>query len=133
LMNRRMLRKCSWCGRKTTAEEVFIDGHPPERLSACSDSCEQSLREFVSYYRATKWYLLSGMLIIMLAAAVFALVGAVHLLPLCLTSFGLLITLFPFATGETIELMGVRKSVVLVRVIGLLTSFASAILFMRLA
>lgn len=132
-MNRRMLRKCSLCGKKTTTREVFIDGHPPERLSVCSDSCEQSLREFVSHYRATRWYLLSGMLMITLAAAVFALMGAAHLLPLCLTSFGLLIILFPFATGETIELMGVRKSVVLVRVIGLLTSFSSAILFMSLA
>lgn len=121
-----MPEKCVWCRKPSTVESLPSKDPQAERLPVCSEGCRSRAGSFLAYCTKTRWYLLAGVLVLIVSGTISAALGLVDLLPLHLTAFGVLIIVFPFPTRETVVMMGIPRAMLLVRVVGLLAIVLSA-------
>ena len=118
---------CVWCNEK---DKRVMNIHivtlnrfamrPREETFWVHPEHEQSLRSFIDYYtQYAKLFMLVIILFIAVSLAT-ALLLKQFVLGIILPLGGIIIIVFPFVTPETVEMLGVQKSVKLARGLGVL-------------
>jgi predicted nucleic acid-binding Zn ribbon protein len=139
-----MKEHCIWCNRRDESLRQIVvvvpnrlGLRPRERaLFICSSDCEHRLRKFNDHVRRFGFLFLSliGLSLASLVALLFVLPKA--LIPVGLGSIisfiGAALMVFPFPTPETVRLLGVRRSVALVRSLGVLLLVMGVLAALRL-
>ena len=123
---------CIWCKStemKNGRSYAFVEkaGGKPETVFACSDGCEQHVKEteqLIQQGRKPFFLSLIGSGVLALVGAILAGVVAPYMTFLCglaLVLFGGVIWRFPMVTPQTIELMGFEKGLKIGRFAGIAT------------
>jgi hypothetical protein len=119
------MQKCIWCNKKSNElREIFIpntnlSGFKLDEISyfVCPEH-EQKLRKFFDRVRRF------GLLFIGLTVlSVYSLIisggySSKNLFIATFASIGLILTIFPFCTPQTIAMIGVAKSIIIARILG---------------
>jgi hypothetical protein len=123
-----MTRKCAWCNKQSDQlKEIAVLS---TNLSAASrreiayfvcPEHEAGLRRF--YDRVRRYALLFMALICislacLIGGALWRAAGGGYLFVASFASLGLVLFIFPFCTPETVEMIGVAKSILVARIIG---------------
>jgi len=110
-----MRKKCSYCGKLITDDKTY-----------CNTECENKHDKFEKYSsKRTRLFVITMAIMIvmifvgMTLTVVNSQLGVVFIV---LAAVGLFISLiiFPFATPETVKLLGVKKSILIIRVLSLI-------------
>ena len=129
--------KCAWTGKRSSrAVKITVDGvdrigrpAPPEVLHVLPEH-EQDLRAFAGRARRFGSTFLVAVLALTLGMVAAAVLGGAGVWSTRVTAVvvGMLVSLqgflfvaMPFATPETVQMMGIRRAMLLVRVLGLFT------------
>lgn len=104
--------KCYWCGEKISEDNT------------CSEECRGKLTKYKERVEKNKikfsLFLLGYFIIYMILLLVEESRGFPYIAFSWLFGIlGFILVIFPFATPQTIKLIGVRKSVILIRVMGI--------------
>ncbi len=105
--------KCSYCKKPVADQNLIVNAHSyglSDKTKVCSEECKVQFQAFLDYTNKYKFLFLGGILISSIIC--FFHISGVLLL-------GIIIAIFPFVTPHTIEILGVKKSKVLGRVIGI--------------
>ncbi len=119
-----MSKKCIWCATKEGELSVItLDGAKGEGsdVTVCSDECGTQIHEFSAFAQSHIVHFLVGLLVLPALGLIPLFWGyeGLSLLLICGFMGGTMI-LFPFATPQTMELLGARKSALLARIMGAL-------------
>ncbi|MDR3644173.1 MAG: hypothetical protein P4M02_03765, partial [Clostridia bacterium] len=118
--------KCTYCGRAVETPFAAKAEGDSDILSCCSSECLEKAQRF---YRFTKKGM-AGFIVGMLLSIILIMAGALNeaytgslrlleiLMPAGFMLLGATILFFPFATPQTFELMGIKKTVLVTRGIG---------------
>lgn len=108
------MKKCLYCNKEIESKKI-----------CCDNNCEDSYNNFKNF--VAKWKKLFCILI--LVSIIMVLVGSIFaigkpiiggsLLNLGIILMGVTIIIFPFATPETFKRLGVKKTLLIVRVMAL--------------
>jgi len=129
------MEKCIWCNKKTENLTSFTEtmrniltGTTLETFSCCSDICIDKTRAFCHSVNRN----LSKFLIGFAISVVLAFVGifTILIVPSLSTAggmiaasttlvMGIIFFLYPFATPQTVMLIGIEKSAIIARIVGL--------------
>ena len=111
-----------WCNRKSNElREIFIQdtNRPLDEISCfvCSEH-EQKFRKF--FDRAKRYALpfIGLMVLSMISMIIAGGYSAMNVFIASFASIGLIIIIFPFCTPQTINMIGVAKSIIIARIIG---------------
>ncbi len=115
-----------YCHKEIETSHPAVVGKEKTQINCCSAECVNKSEEFILFADRHKLHFI----LLMVAAMVVFLTGAILLSTektvgsvLFSIGFGLLgfdILLFPFATPQTFDMLGIKKSVNMARVIGLI-------------
>jgi hypothetical protein len=127
LMGCLKMSKCAYCNKEIETLHPVIAGKDKVQFTCCSDGCENKSVEFFIFFDRHKPHFIIILVIAMIAffAAVITLtcrklmIGSI-LMSFGLALFGLDVLLFPFATPETFSIFGIKKAVLLTRILGAL-------------
>lgn len=129
-------QKCIWTGKKTeqlikvelnTLDRFTI---PKKKTFCVSPRYEDKLRKFnqklLTYGRLFLYLIIAHTGLLIVAVTVLSALPDYHFLiiPVSATitsSIGILITILPFSTPETIKWLGLRRAIKVTRLLGLLT------------
>lgn len=113
--------KCLWSGRRDAGtRNVVIDPGPGFRGEA-TPVCpvhEAALVAFIRHTHRVQYRFLAGVGLVTALALVASLSERPALITLVVFCFGVVILAWPIATPQTVQLIGVRRSVLLVRGFG---------------
>lgn len=114
--------RCTWSGRPDPGtREIELPGaHPlarPEHAAVCPEH-EERLRTFHAYATRHRNHFFLAVAAVLLLAAASVMIGPDLGVALVLLVFGAVLIAFPFATPLTVERMGVARSVLLARAMG---------------
>lgn len=102
--------KCKYCNNESN-------------FQYCDDVCKQKYEEFKSYCERYKYLFLALIAIEILGLLLITLLitSGDFYLYMCvwIIAMGITMYVFPFATPETIDMIGVKKCIKLIRVIGI--------------
>lgn len=127
---RKMADKCIWCAaRDVELEELHLG---PEVAAVCSDPCRSRTERFLADVEAHKLHFLAGLIGLPLlgVALVFLLRPYDHGAAgtfVVFAGMGLVILRYPFVTPQTVQLLGLARSVRLARWIGVACMLGGAI------
>lgn len=120
-----MASHCAYCGRKSDILHTVAAGKDKTPLSCCSEGCEAKAKRFYGFFDHTKYIFLAGIAVsvIMLFVSVFMLSAGNtetgdSLIGISMSFLGVIVMVFPFATPQTFDLLGIRKTVLLTRILG---------------
>jgi hypothetical protein len=129
------MRKCAYCNQeiREPVPTVLGDGTV---ITCCCDGCKDKALAFFRFFEKYKYLFFSGLILALglIFAGVFIEIftGSLQLLAVFIAcgfaALGLVCLLFPFATPETFSLWGVRKTALIVRIIGAVMILASPLL-----
>jgi len=131
-----MAIKCDWCHRPfgdLEVKEVTFKSSV-EEIAICSQECEDQLVAFYRYAESRVWHFLAGLLLLSAIGGAVAIWrenidnGALGYLIMGV-GMGAVIFKYPFVTPQTVQVLGVKKGIVLVRVIGVMLALAGIGLF----
>ncbi|AFA50078.1 hypothetical protein [Acetobacterium woodii] len=120
------MNKCAYCHNEIHEPHPVVAGKNQDSLVCCSESCVEKVLAFYNFFDRTKIFFFIGLTLFMIL-----LFGSVFLLSLknmwlgsllMGSSFGLLgllVILFPFATPQTFDLLGIQKTISVTRLLGL--------------
>lgn len=118
--------KCAYCHREMHELYPVSVGEDKEPLTCCCDDCSQKAIAFYRYFDRTKvlFYVGIGISLVAQLVAPFFLLGSMKTLGAVGTGasfslLGLIIVLFPFATPQTFAMLGIRGTLRLTRLIGI--------------
>jgi len=119
------MKKCDYCQDEVRTDHIVIGGQGGV-LNCCSDACAEKALSFCQRFDRSKKYFIAGIVsaIVILFISVFFLsagsmdIGAV-LMALSLSILGAMMIVFPFATPQTFASLGIRKTVVVTRALGI--------------
>lgn len=119
------MNKCVYCHREIRELRLVTVGKEQEPLACCGEDCARGTLQFYRFFERTKAVFLAGITVSMalLFAGVILLSmrrmqpGA-YAMGAAMSLLGLIILLFPFATPQTFNLLGIRKTVWFVRLLG---------------
>jgi hypothetical protein len=122
-----MADKCVWCADKeATLKDVEIPWQKTtETVKLCGDHCEQNTREFYHYAETHLVHFLVGLFGLPVIGLVVTLLmmkidnGGVGMF-IIFAGMGAVIIKYPFVTPQTIQLFGIKNSIKLVKVMGVL-------------
>jgi hypothetical protein len=128
-------KRCLWCGRETGAgpREITLpakqSGPRGESAIVCSAACEQSALEALQFVRKNGYLFFAGIV----SGLVLAVLGGFNraLRPAGVLVLGLTVLLFPFVTPQTVKIFGLRKGMMLGRLLGIILLVMGGILFFR--
>jgi hypothetical protein len=112
--------KCAYCDKHT--EEltpiVVVQKKKELAISVCSKECEQKARAFFRFAegKGRRGIFIVGMILATLLI-MFSGVSS-KLMAAGIALMGLIMAIFPFGTPQTFELWGIRKTVLCVRIVG---------------
>ena len=117
------MKKCFYCNTKSEMPEIITFEN--ESITICGDECSAKTISFIQFAERTKVFFVIGIVvsIVMTFGTIFAVFSElVGLVLLCAgwSLLGLTICVFPLATPQTFQLLGIKKTVKLTRVIGVL-------------
>lgn len=121
-----MASKCVYCNNEIHEPHAVVVGKEKDALTCCSETCVKKVLAFYRFFDRTKVFFFIGIAVsmILLFVSVFyltvrqMLVGSIWM-GASLALLGLIIVLFPFATPQTFNALGIRKTVWITRLIGL--------------
>ncbi|MGL4774040.1 MAG: hypothetical protein ACRC2K_10775 [Clostridium sp.] len=123
-----MKRRCGYCGKKLNGDLIVR-----EENFFCNKDCIEEYDKFKELVeRKSKSFIISIVLSLalmfigMLTVAINEIIGVVVISIGTLILFGSMIV-FPFATPETVKLIGIKKSVMLVRILAIIAIIISII------
>ena len=131
------MRKCFYCG-KTASEKVRLSawnglGLKEEDFYFCSESCKTEIEHFISFgnKHAPKFIVLLIVWVIVLILSYILVERENNVLYLSLPFFllGVLLTIFPFASTPTYDMLGLKKATKLTKVIAIFLITFSVIIF----
>lgn len=120
------MNKCAYCHHEIHEPHPVVAGKEQASLTCCSKTCAEKVLAFYSFFDRTKVFFFLGLAFFMIL-----LFGSVFLLSLkhmwmgsllmgaSFVLLGLLVILFPFATPQTFDLLGIKKTVWVTRLLGL--------------
>ena len=131
-----MAIKCDWCYRPSGDLEVkeVTFKSSVEEIAICSQEREDQLVAFYRYAESRVWHFLAGLLLLSAIGGAVAIWrenidnGALGYLIMGV-GMGAVIFKYPFVTPQTVQVLGVKKGIVLVRVIGVMLALAGIGLF----
>ena len=90
-----------------------------EKAYFCSQNHLEETRRFLEYAEAHVWHFILGLILLPVVGMIitFMILENVGLFVI-FGGFGLVIIIFPFATPQTNSLLGIKNSIILVRIIG---------------
>jgi hypothetical protein len=113
-------RRCIWSNQRD-ADTREISLQPPGRYAAetywVCPAHEAELRAFHARLHRDKYRFLGGIALVVVAAIVAGLLDSERLGGVAMVGLGLFMLAYPFATPQTVQMMGVRASLRLVRVL----------------
>ena len=127
------MKKCFYCNKEIETPQPMTIEY--ETLICCSNECSNKTLAFYQFVKRTKLFFGLGLFI-----AFALLLGSSFLLILTnkqigVTSFcfgyaliGLTVCVFPFATPQTVQMLGIRKVELLARIIGIIIIATTPIL-----
>ncbi|MEW6555782.1 MAG: hypothetical protein AB1349_00330 [Elusimicrobiota bacterium] len=133
-----MKKRCIWTNRKSdNLKEIIVKVpnriglKPQERTFYILPEYESNFRRFAEY--VTKYAILFLLLVLgsIIAIIIFGTVGIQTAFNITVIFLGVLTILFPFATPETVAMCGVRISIWLARVCGLLAIGCGILLLLK--
>lgn len=121
-----MQGRCAWTNKQSDqCKEVTLVApnrlglQPKPRTFQVLPEHEPELRRFISRLERFGLLFALSVLSISIAMAFAAALGQYALIPWLVALTGVLLIVFPFATPETVSLMGFRTSIIVVRFFGL--------------
>lgn len=131
-----MAKKCDWCHRPSGDLEVkeVTFKSSVEEITICSQECEDPLVAFYRYAESRVWHFLAGLLLLPAIGGAVAIWrenvdnGALGYLIMGV-GMGAVIFKYPFVTPQTVQMMGMKKGILLGRMIGALLVLAGIGLF----
>lgn len=116
--------RCIWSGQRDAGtREVVLRPDPVHRPEAFA-VCPAHEAEFLAFHERVfrrQYRFLAGMGVIVVAAIAAALIGEPWAAAIALVFAGTVVFVYPFATPQTVALVGVRRSIALARGLALLT------------
>ena len=134
--NAEMAKKCDWCHRPSVDLEVreVAFKSSVEEITICSQECEEQLVSFCMFAESRVWYFLAGLLLLPAIGGAVAVWrenidnGALGYLIMGV-GMGAVIFKYPFVTPQTVQMMGMKKGILLGRAIGVVLAVAGLGLF----
>ena len=129
------MSKCVYCNKNTDTLHPVVVGKDKETVTCCCDDCDEKTLAFYQFVDRTKPLFIIGIVFSLLAifAAVFVLtaknlwLGGI-LLGSGFALLGLTVIIFPFGTPQTFELFGIRKTLWIVRIMGVIVILLSPLM-----
>ena len=120
-----MPNRCAWTNEESDrVKEIVVDMpdrlamHPKPTTFYVLPEYEQRLRRFIRHLERFGLKFLLSILILVMALPIAAVMRRYPLLGVVVVLMGIDLVVFPFATPETVKLLGFGSSIVLVRAIG---------------
>lgn len=117
--------KCFYCNKKIEFPLPVEVGKDKKIVNCCNDDCAKKVLAFYHFFEQKKILFYIGITLVMILLFVgpivifkMKLLGNI-LLGLSLFLMGLTFLLFPFATPQTFQMLGIKKTIWLVRIIGI--------------
>ena len=109
----------------------FVHYKMVEKAHFCSQNHLEETRKFLKYAETHVWHFISGLIILPVVGMLitFMILENVGLF-IIFGGFGLVIIIFPFATPQTNNLLGIKNSILLVRIIGVILVVAGIFLLL---
>ena len=122
-----MPNRCAWTNEESDrVKEIVVDMpdrlamHPKPTTFYVLPEYEQRLRRFIRHLERFGLKFLLSILILSMALPIAAVMRRYALLGVVVVLMGIDFIVFPFATPETVKLLGFGSSIVLVRAIGVI-------------
>ena len=118
------MQKCFYCSNKTDAMKTITV--KKETLSCCDDECSARTLAFIGFTERAKVFFITGLVVstVMILSLTFSVMfsALTGIILFCggWALLGLTICIFPFATPQTFQWLGIRKTVILTRLVGIL-------------
>lgn len=124
--------RCVYC-RRITGSQLFAQygsGSSREEYPCCSSECQQKAER---YFRFCRWgvpvfLLLTLVALGLLLATALGFSSDERLTLAGMGLFGVLLLLFPFPTGTTVERWGIRRTNLVIRIAGAVIVAATAVM-----
>ena len=131
-----MAKKCDWCHASSSEMQVkeVTFKSSTEQITICCQECEDRLVTFGKYVESHVGHFFSGLLLLPAIGGVLAVWresidnGALGYLVMGV-GMGAAIIKYPFVTPQTVRMMGMKKGILLGRMIGALLVLAGIGLF----
>lgn len=116
-------KRCSYCGKLITEDKIYCSVECKSKYDEFEKYVSKRLNGFIRIFVAGLITIFAGMSIVVMNSQI----GFIVMMTGIVAVLGDLI-IFPFATPETVRLLGVKKSILIVRIIGI--AFLAGILFL---
>lgn len=116
-------KRCSYCGKLITEDKIYCSGECKSKYDEFEKYASKNLNGFIRIFVAGLITIFAGMSIVVMNSQI----GFIVMMTGVVAVIGNLI-IFPFATPETVKLLGIKKSILIVRSIGI--AFLVGILFL---
>lgn len=113
--------KCMYCNKKIPGEmeNGIIEKIDGMTCSFCSETCKEDCEKFLGFAKKYEKLFLALVFIPMIICTFASFILGEWVVCLMIVILGATLTLFPFCTPQTIQLTGVKKSVLIGRILGI--------------
>ena len=109
--------KCIWCNKPCETDITVEDKDGV--YSCCSEECRQKTEKFLRFAkRFTPLFL--GLMAVIVVALIALSVTAPRLISIPMAAMGCVILFLPFCTPQTVQAVGLKKSVLIGRIMGVI-------------
>lgn len=120
--------KCLYCGNPA------FPGYPIEEKDCaqyvcCSTACKQRAEAFLRYSNRTQYWFLALIFLAIALLSISAFAATRVLTATGVAVIGISLVVFPFSTPQTVGWIGIRKSVLMVRTLGVVTLLGSLLVW----
>ncbi len=128
-------KRCLWCGKETgeNYREIMLPakrpGPPGESAIVCSAACERSALEALKFVRKNSYLFLAGIVSGLVLAVLGGFTRTLRLAGVFV--IGLTALLFPFVTPQTVKIFGLRRGMMLGRLLGVILLVLGLSLFLK--
>ena len=109
--------KCIWCNKPCESEVTVRDGE--ETHACCSEECKQEAEKFLRFAKRFSPLFL-GLIIVIIVALLALSVTAPRLISIPMAAMGCVILFLPFCTPQTVQALGLKKSILVGRILGII-------------
>lgn len=113
--------KCMYCNKKIPEgiENAVIEKIDGLTCTFCGEKCKEDCENFLSFAKKYEKLFLVLIFVPMILCTFASFILGEWVVCLMMVILGAAITLFPFCTPQTIQLTGVKKSVLIGRILGI--------------
>jgi hypothetical protein len=114
--------KCIWCGKNGEGyKELTLKSENlgENKMLVCSDECEKKTTSYYQKVSRNLKFFVTGILLSVFIGIPLTFMPKIGLSIMC-GGVALTVILFPFTTPQTNALLGIKKSTLLTRIIGLI-------------